>query len=114
VSHVAFVVIKRAAADTTESGAAIVAGRWRGARPGRVVMDTSKRASEDAEATGNDVDSLLRSMGRRLVGRISLTEAQQKLRAVMFQLALEECAGNRSAAARVLGVDRRYVARSAR
>ncbi|MFI5306105.1 MAG: helix-turn-helix domain-containing protein [Polyangiales bacterium] len=65
-------------------------------------------------ATVDPVQALLRSAGEQLVGKISLTEAQQRLRAVMFELALRACAGNRSAAARVLGVDRRYVARAAR
>jgi DNA-binding NtrC family response regulator len=52
---------------------------------------------------------LLRRLARAYVGRYGAREAQRLVRYAMFQEALERTEGNRHAAARLLGVDRRAV-----
>jgi len=51
---------------------------------------------------------------RRSVGSVNVVDAQRLVRCAMFAAALERTSGNRHAAARLLGVDRRYVTRMAR
>lgn len=55
-----------------------------------------------------------RQLARSLVGSLGLKEAQDLLREEMYAEALDRCQGNRRAAARTLGVDRRCVQRQAR
>ena len=43
------------------------------------------------------------------LGRLNLKQAQETVRRNMFMRAMEVTQGNRHAAARLLGVDRRYV-----
>jgi DNA-binding NtrC family response regulator len=52
-------------------------------------------------------------LSRLLVGQVDLKEAQRALRKCMSQEALARCNGSRSAAAALLGIDRRYVQRLA-
>jgi len=54
-------------------------------------------------------EEILLEVSRRIVGRVGVKEAQRALRVGMFREALQLESGNRHAAARLLGVDRRYV-----
>ena len=51
---------------------------------------------------------------RRSVGSVNVVDAQRLVRCAMFAAALERTSGNRHAAARLLGVDRRYVTKMAK
>jgi hypothetical protein len=63
-----------------------------------------------APASSKDVDEdPFTVAARELVGRVGLKQAQKRLRSAMFRVALDRVSGNRRAAARMLGVDRRYV-----
>lgn len=58
---------------------------------------------------GDLVNIDLLAVARSSVGRLGLKEAQKMLRAEMFKEALRRVGGNRHAAARLLGIDRRYI-----
>jgi DNA-binding protein Fis len=73
-----------------------------------VTMDEPPSRTRD---DGSAVRELIAMAARELVGKVSLTDAGQQLRAAMFVRAMSLSDGNRSRAARMLGVDRRYVAR---
>jgi hypothetical protein len=60
------------------------------------------------------IEDAFERFAREVVGRIGLKEAQALLRVAMHGEALRQVAGSRRAAARVLGVDRRYVQRLAK
>lgn len=67
----------------------------------------------DGEEVGEESTSveMLASAARFNTGFVGVKEAQRTVRTEMFREALRKTGGNRHAAARVLGVDRRYVVR---
>jgi DNA-binding NtrC family response regulator len=73
-----------------------------------------ERSARQAQALSQeDGEALCKRLARELVGQIGLKEAIYHLRGAMTCEALERSRGSRRAAARVLGVDRRYVQRLA-
>ena len=56
---------------------------------------------------------LYRRIAQKLVGRVGLKEVQWYMRGLMSRDALDRTGGCRTAAAAILGIDRRYVARLA-
>ena len=59
------------------------------------------------------VPSAILELARHLVGSIDMVKAQRLLRMAMHGEALKRTRGSRRAAAKLLGVDRRYVQRLA-
>lgn len=57
----------------------------------------------------HNVDDAIARAAHLSIGRLGVKQAQVALRIEMFREALRRSNGNRQAAARLLGVDRRYV-----
>ncbi len=75
----------------------------------RTIAGRLKAAFQGDNAADNDAELLFDQICRAQVGRLGFVEAQRRLRENMFYQAFLLSEGNRSAAARILGINRRYV-----
>lgn len=72
-------------------------------------LDAGARVSGRGGTEDAYVSWLLVAAARGSLGQVSVKEAQRLVRTEMFREALKATSGNRRAAARTLGVNRRYV-----